>query len=137
MTALTASGATAAAPKPVEPLAAKIFARFDCYGRLAHTQITEVGEIRSKRRTFTIYNLWFVDPQSRHGMKRLAIIEGAVFRGSYIISSWATPIYREGQIKFVCEKGAICEGENFAIANGKLPRRLWVDGEVNALEDTI
>ena len=136
--AVLAAGSTAlGAPQEVKQQPAEIFAGHDCCGRLAHTVIKQVGEIRSDERTFTIYSLWFVNPQSRHGMKRLAVTEGALFRGSYIISSWATPVLEAGLVKFTCEDGAACVGDDFAIVDGKLPSRLWVDGEVNQLEETI
>jgi len=109
----------------------------DCCERLDHTEITLVGEISSGEQTFTIYSLWFVNPQSRHGMKRLAVTQGNEFLGSYIISSWATPILEGEVVTFNCQDSSPCEGEDFAIVDGELPPRLWVDGEINQLEDTI
>ncbi len=135
--AVMAAGVAAhSAPRDDQKLA-DIFAEHDCCGRLAHSEITKIGEIRSGGRNFTIYNLWFVNPQSRHGMKHLAVAEGPSFRGAYIISSSATPVLEGGVVKFTCEGGVGCNGDDFAIADGKLPLRLWVDGEVNQLEDTI
>ena len=93
--------------------------------------------MRSGGRTFRIYSLWFVNPQSLHGMRRIALTEGNEFRGSYIISSSAMPVVQNGIVKFVCDNGAACESDDFAIKDGKLPSELWVDGEVHQLEDTI
>jgi hypothetical protein len=131
---LGAAWAAQAAPRQSE---ARLFEKHDCCGRLAHSKITKVGDIRSGGRTFTIYSLWFVNPQSRHGMRRLAIVEGSRFRGSYIISSWATPMLKDGVVRFKCGRVSACGGHNFAIREGRLPAKLWVDGEVNELEQTI
>ena len=135
--ALAASCAAQAVSKQPELRPAEIFAEHDCCGRLEHTAIKQVGEIRESGRTYTVFSLWFVNPESRHGMKRLAVAEGKRFRGSYIISSWATPVVEAGVVTFFCDNGAECGGDNFEIADGKLPSRLWVDGEINNLENTI
>ncbi len=134
---LTIVGAACATQAASRSTPADLFITHDCCGRLAHSQITKVGEIRSGGRTFAIYSLWYVNPQSRHGMKRLAVVEGRRFRGSYIISSWATPELEGNVVKFICSKSDPCAGDNFTIADGKIPSRLWVDGEINQLEDTI
>jgi hypothetical protein len=135
--ALVAGFAAQAAPLLVEARHAELFAKYDCCGRLEHSEIRTVGDIRSGGRTFTIYSLWFVNPQSLHGMRRLAVAEGRRFRGSYIISSSAKPVLKAGVIKFACEGGAPCNGDDFTMRDGKLPSQLLVDGEINQLEGTI
>ena len=129
-----AACAVQAGPRQPE---AQLFAAHDCCGRLLQSEIAKVGEMRSGRRTFRIYSLWFVNPQSLHGMRRIALTEGNEFRGSYIISSSAMPVVQNGIVKFVCDNGAACESDDFAIKDGKLPSELWVDGEVHQLENTI
>jgi len=116
-----------------------IFAAHDCCGRLAHSRITRIGELRSGSHELTVYALWFVNPQSRHGMMHLAIAEGRRFLGSYIISGRLVPSVAGNRVRFGCRDGAGCPAllGDLVIKNGILPRRLWVDGDVNELDDSI
>ncbi len=113
------------------------FAQNDCCGRLVHSEVSNVGEIRSGSRSFAIYELWFVNPQNLHGMRRLAVTENGRFLGSYVISSSASPILEGDRVRFICENGRWCDGDDFAIEGDRIPARLWVDGEISQLEDTI
>ena len=134
--------AQAAAPTEVsvsDPVRA-IFARHDCCGRLADTKIVNVGVVRSGVHRLTVYDLWFVNPESLHGMRHVAFVEEDRFRGSYIISSWVTPYIEGNRVRFRCQDSTVCDasiGEDLVIENGILPPRLWVDGEVNELDNSI
>ncbi len=120
----------------------QIFAAHDCCGRLADSRIEYVGTLQSGRHKLAVYDLWFVNPQSRHGMRHVAFVEGRQFRGSYNISSWSAPKIAGNRVRFFCRPNSadICDasfGEDLVVDDGILPSKLWVDGEVNPLEDTI
>lgn len=77
---LIATMASAAASKAPS----QVFAAHDPEGRLPHTTIERLGQIRVDTATFTIFYLTFVNPVSRHGQHRIAIIRnGEQFIGSY------------------------------------------------------
>jgi hypothetical protein len=61
-----------------------VFAAHDPQGRLADTAIRKLGTVRVKASTYAIYYLEFVNPVSRHGQQRIAIIKnGTSFAGAY------------------------------------------------------
>lgn len=96
--------------------------------------------MRSGGRRLAVYNLWFVNPESRHGLRHVAIVDGRRFRGSYVISSWVAPYIAGNRVRFRCRDNTACDaslGEDLVIENGVLPPRLWVDGEVNELDNSI
>ena len=65
-------------------LARKVLAAHDPNGRLPNTKIERRGVIRIGSSKFTIYYLFFINPISRHGQQRIAIIKNAAeFMGAY------------------------------------------------------
>ena len=61
-----------------------VFSAHDPEGRLPNTQIRELGAVHVKGATYSIYYLTFVNPISRHGQHRIAIIRnGSEFAGAY------------------------------------------------------
>lgn len=104
---------------------------------MANSEIARIGELQSGQHRLTIYTLWFVSPKTRHGMKHLAVVEGDKFLGSYIISHAVDPKIIDNRVEFTCEAGTACYGEPLVIDNGELPPRIWIDGEIAALEDAI
>lgn len=74
------------APVAVSPAdnAVSVFAANDPNGRLPNTAIRKLGTVRVKASTYAIYYLEFVNPVSRHGQQRIAIIKnGTSFSGAY------------------------------------------------------
>jgi hypothetical protein len=138
---LSAEGAARTTVSATDPVRA-ILARHDCCGRLANTAIVKVGDVRSGAHRLTVYDLWFVNPESRHGMRHVAIVEGRRFRGSYVIDSSVVPDVAGNRIRFM--RAPPTEGEcdassceDLVIKDGVLPPRLWTGGEVNDLGDSI
>jgi len=126
-------------PRASDPVRA-VFAPHDCCGRLVHSEIAEIGELRSGSHRLTIYTLWFVNPESHHGMKHLAIVEGRRFLGSYVISDRMIPRVDGNRVRFDCRDALGCPaspGDDLVIVDGFLPQRLWVDGDVSQLDDSI
>ncbi|KRA82899.1 hypothetical protein ASD76_02070 [Altererythrobacter sp. Root672] len=75
MALTTAAGATS--PRTV-------FSAHDPEGRLPNTHIRELGDVHVQGVTYSIYYLTFVNPSSRHGQQRIAIIRnGNHFAGAY------------------------------------------------------
>lgn len=140
-TSLSAQDPARATISATDPVRA-ILARHDCCGRLANTEIVRVGVVRSGAHRLTVYHLWFVNPESRHGMRHVAIVEGDRFRGSYVIDSRVVPHLAGNRIRFMrapphegeCDASAC---EDLVIEDGVLPARLWTGGEVNGLGDSI
>lgn len=67
----------AANPRPV-------FAAHDPHGRLPNTTIRKFGTVTVQASTYAIYYLEFINPVSRHGQQRIAIIKnGRSFAGAY------------------------------------------------------
>ena len=61
-----------------------VFAAHDPYGRLPNTAIRKLGTVRVNGSAYAIYYLEFVNPVSRHGQQRIAIIKDSTsFAGSY------------------------------------------------------
>lgn len=61
-----------------------VFAAHDPEGRLPNTAIRKLGTVRVKAATYVIYYLEFVNPLSRHGQQRIAIVKnGTSFAGAY------------------------------------------------------
>ncbi|MBS0477510.1 MAG: hypothetical protein JSR28_20460 [Proteobacteria bacterium] len=75
-------GTTMAASSVPSPRS--VFADHDPYGRLPNTAIRKLGTVRGKASAYVIYYLEFVNPVSRHGQQRLAIIKnGKSFAGAF------------------------------------------------------
>lgn len=67
-----------------QPSIRAVLAKHDPDGRIANTKIEWRGELRVGRSKYTIYYLTFVNPISRHGQQRIAIVRnGREFMGSY------------------------------------------------------
>jgi hypothetical protein len=61
-----------------------VFAHHDPYGRLANTRIRELGALRVRSASYKIYYLGFVNPVSRHGQQRIAVVKNhKQFAGTY------------------------------------------------------
>ena len=61
-----------------------LFATHDPERRLPHTGIRKLGTVRVRSASYAIYFLSFVNPVTRHGQQRLAIIRnGTEFAGAY------------------------------------------------------
>jgi hypothetical protein len=61
-----------------------VFSAHDPEGRLPNTDIREMGAVHVQGVTYSIYYLTFVNPVSRHGQHRIAIIRnGNQFAGAY------------------------------------------------------
>jgi len=74
----------AAAEQVVSTNPRAVFARHDPGGRLPNTDIRELGMIRIHGTIYSIFYLNFVNPVSRHGQQRIAIIKnGTEFAGAY------------------------------------------------------
>ena len=65
-------------------LARTVFASHDPNGRLPNTKIEWRGTVRVEGSQFAIYYLEFINPVSRHGQQRIAVIRNAKeFMGAY------------------------------------------------------
>jgi hypothetical protein len=61
-----------------------VFTAHDPHGRLPDTAIRKLGTVRVKGSTYAVFYLEFVNPVSRHGQQRIAIIKnGTSFAGAY------------------------------------------------------
>ena len=61
-----------------------MLAPHDPEGRLPNTAIRELGAVRIRSATYTIYYLEFVNPVSHHGQQRIAVIKnGTPFAWAY------------------------------------------------------
>lgn len=61
-----------------------VFAAHDPEHRLPNTAIRMLGTVRVNASRYAIYYLEFVNPVSRHGQQRIAIVKnGAIFAGAY------------------------------------------------------
>lgn len=66
------------------PSLEELFAEHDPYGRLPNTKILKLGELIVSPNVYAIYYLTFVNPVSRHGQHRIAIIRNSTeFMGAY------------------------------------------------------
>jgi len=80
--AMTLSGAPAAATSVDD--ARSVFAAHDADGRLPNTVIRKLGTVRVKTSTYSVFYLKYVNPVSRHGQQRIAIIKNGIsFAGAY------------------------------------------------------
>lgn len=76
---LVTTPSTASAKDPRE-----VFATHDPNGRLPNTNIEKLGMLQVEGVSYSIYYLTFVNPESRHGQHRTAIIRnGNEFSGAY------------------------------------------------------
>jgi len=144
ITSLSLSGSPLArdvqVAKAAAPSISWVFAEHDCCGRLSLSQITHIGDLRSGPKTLAVYSLWFVNPQSHHGMMHLAFVEGDSFVGAYNISPFVSPSIAGDRISFECRDHSGCvesSSDDLIVENGVLPLRLVVDGEITELGDTI
>ncbi|MBL8656461.1 MAG: hypothetical protein JNJ92_03765 [Altererythrobacter sp.] len=61
-----------------------VFAAHDPENRLPHIAIKQLGTVRVRAATYRIYYLEFVNPATRHGQQRIAIVKnGTSFAGTY------------------------------------------------------
>ena len=80
--AVALSGAPVAAASVDD--ARSVFAAHDPDGRLPNTVIRKLGSVRVKTSTYSVFYLEFVNPVSRHGQQRIAIIKNVTtFAGAY------------------------------------------------------
>lgn len=80
--ALTLSGAPVVASSVDD--ARSVFAAQDPQGRLPNTVVRKLGTVKVITSTYSIFYLEFVNPVSRHGQQRIAIIKnGTSFAGAY------------------------------------------------------
>lgn len=64
-----------------------VLAQHDPQRRIANTDVRQLGIIRVKNATYSIYYLDFSNPVSLHGMQQIAIIKnGTEFAGAYLCS---------------------------------------------------
>jgi hypothetical protein len=128
-----------------EPTAAKtarlIFSSHDPHGRFPNTTITKVGTIDAEKRRYDIYELNFVNPVSRHGQQRVAIIQNSKFIGSYQTNGAKIQIVKGG-LSFYDQweypAGKINESKDFLpVTDEKFPRETLINGEVVPLEPNI
>jgi hypothetical protein len=128
--------------EPVASLSAgQIFSSHDPEGRFSNTIMSKVGTIVSERRRYEIYELKFVNPVSRHGQQRVAIIQNSNFIGSYQTNG-AKIIIEKGGLGFHDQweypAGRINKSEDFLpVTDGKFPKETLINGYVVPLEPNI
>jgi hypothetical protein len=129
MTLTAAAGA--ASPRTV-------FSTYDPDGRLPNTDIRELGAVHVQDATFSIYYLSFVNPVSRHGQHRIAIIRnGDQFAGAF--QCWLG----EGGAKLVIGKDRLTVyegGLTFVIRfdrNGPADRKSYLCGEGSGWQNSV
>jgi hypothetical protein len=128
-----------------EPTAAttarQIFSSHDPHGRFPNTKITKVGTIDAEKQSYEIYELNFVNPVSRHGQQRVAIIQNSKFVGSYQTNGAKIQIVKGGlsfHDQWEYPAGKTNESKDFLpVTDGKLPKETLINGEVVPLEQNI
>lgn len=119
----------------------QIFAEHDCCGRLANTSIAKIGVLRGGDRRFEIYDLYFVNPVSEHGLSQVAIVEGDTFVGSYQ-NDGAIISIKGDDLHFSCrdDDANWCKPDNHQIISfrsGRLPQHILINGTVVQRDDSI
>ncbi|WP_162789501.1 hypothetical protein [Altererythrobacter sp. ZODW24] len=122
-----------------------VFSQNDCCGRLDNTKIVKVGDAKVGKRIYSVFDLDFINPKSRHGMQRIAIIEGDQFRGSY--TTEGAKIVIDGNIiSLSCDAAESlhyrqsCNSEWFEpidLSSNTLPAKILISGYLVDLEQTI
>ena len=117
-----------------------LFAKHDEDGRLANTDIEKVGDIHVGSRTFSIFDLNFTNPVSRHGMQHVAILEGQKFLGAYQTDGAIISLESDA-IKFSCPDYDVqcsrSEFQSISLTKGRLPQHVLIYGLVQDLSNTI
>jgi hypothetical protein len=112
----------------------QILSLHDPERRFASTKFRKVGVLESAEKQFEIYELNFVNPISRHGMQRVAIVEDSRFIGSYQTDGAEISV-RENGLRFVDRN--LKTDDFMPVESGAFPQEFLINGVVRSLEPNI
>jgi hypothetical protein len=125
--------------------AKRVFSAHDCCDRYINTDFYRVGALRARGRIFTIFQMSFANPESRHGMQHVAILDGMRLVGTYQI--YGSDVRLDGsRITFECDNysrrydSKVCaeaEFQDIDLSEPHLPETRLIFGQLSYLSDSI